>query len=151
MLTRLVYYSESALTSRGQALADELRLLRDTSIRNNSRDGLTGGLVFNGSHFIQVIEGDPGHVITVYSRIFADPRHREVAKIGLMPSSRRAFEDWPMGYADDPRRLDALWSRRGLGGAFHPSRLSAHELVDFVRILIAEAGPPARSDNRLLA
>jgi len=71
----------------------------EVSRRNNTRDGVTGMLLYKDGRFLQILEGDEAKVREIASRIEADPRHDEVTVIfdGKMP---QLFNDWSMGYAN---------------------------------------------------
>lgn len=47
----------------------------------NTQHQVTGILLFNGTHFFQVLEGPLAGVLTVYERICADPKHHNVVEL----------------------------------------------------------------------
>ena len=49
--------------------------LFSTSQRNNSRDGITGFLIFDKTWFVQILEGEKLKVTDTYNRIARDSRH----------------------------------------------------------------------------
>lgn len=65
---------------------------------NNSLDGITGFLMYNGRSFLQVLEGTPSALQDVMTRIKADPRHHELVITEQRPLAARIFPDWTMGY-----------------------------------------------------
>lgn len=46
---------------------------------------------------MQVLEGGRAHVNSLYSRIQADPRHREVQVLHFEEATERCFAGWTMG------------------------------------------------------
>lgn len=79
------------------------------SRQHNNRAGLTGALLFDGSRFCQLIEGEAAEVQPLAERILADPRHDHVRVLcaGPEPSGARRFKGWRTGYAD-PDLFDAV-------------------------------------------
>ena len=84
-LSRLVYYSTNTLRSRGTALQSDLKLILTSAISHNTADGVTGGLVFNRSYFMQVLEGESATVEETFARISEDPRHRKIVLVETKP------------------------------------------------------------------
>ncbi len=77
----------------------DIESIVETSRRNNTRDGVTGMLLYKDGRFLQILEGDEAKVKQIADRIEADPRHAELTVIfdGQMP---QLFTDWSMGYAN---------------------------------------------------
>lgn len=65
----------------------------------NSRNGLTGMLLYVDESFFQILEGDPKTLHDLYSRIEQDKRHTRLIKLIDMPIEKRTFSDWSMGFA----------------------------------------------------
>lgn len=75
-------------------------MLRDivkTSAANNSRQDITGYLLFDGDHFLQILEGPSQAVQETYERIAKDPRHRDIEIVSAKNVPERAFGAWAMG------------------------------------------------------
>lgn len=58
MIHQLVYYSRNTVPGGDRAMLTNLREIVSVSQRNNSRDGVTGFLIFDKTWFIQVLEGE---------------------------------------------------------------------------------------------
>lgn len=69
------------------------------SQRRNGADGVTGILLYNGSNFLQLIEGDAATIDACYARIQRDPRHSGVVTLRDMPIGEREFPEWAMRYS----------------------------------------------------
>jgi hypothetical protein len=136
-LSRLVYYSTYALKSSGNALVADLQLILASAIRNNRDHDVTGGLVFNRSHFVQVLEGDSVSVSQTFARISRDPRHCETVLVEMKPVSARLFGAWSMGYAGKTQLFDSLCKRFGVSGKFDPATMAGDDLVTFVLELVS--------------
>ena len=70
-LTSVTYTSLARLDLQGSDLEDIHRVARD----QNALDGVTGLLVFNGTHFLQIIEGSEKAIEDLIERLRRDPRH----------------------------------------------------------------------------
>ncbi|MBA8794975.1 hypothetical protein FHX74_002603 [Friedmanniella endophytica] len=92
----LTYVSRATTPLTPAQLADLLRVCR----AHNEELGVTGALLYEGGHIMQVLEGDQPTVEALYEVIAQDPRHREVAVVAAGPVSRRQFADWSMGFRD---------------------------------------------------
>ena len=76
--------------------ADDLEAIHRTARNANALDGITGLLIFNGTHFLQIIEGSERAIEDLIERLRKDPRHtgfeiRDRRKIDV-----RSFPDWSM-------------------------------------------------------
>ena len=97
-LIEIVYISEP-----GTALFDDDVIgIIQQSESNNAERGITGVLLYDGEHFLQVLEGEARTVWDTYADILADPRHSNVRTVHEGPIARRMFDRWGMAY----RRID---------------------------------------------
>ncbi|RPD44882.1 BLUF domain-containing protein [Hymenobacter sediminis] len=99
-LHHLIYQS-SAVTPLA---SPELGRLLEQSRRNNQLAGITGVLLYDGSRFMQVLEGPEEAVHAIFSRIEVDCRHTGVQVLADGPSTHRQFPGWSMGLVDDVRQ-----------------------------------------------
>jgi hypothetical protein len=90
----LAYLSSASFPYSDGDLATLLLISR----ANNARVGVTGMLLYRDGQFLQVLEGPEDAVRDRYSRISADPRHRDVHKLMETTVSERQFPEWTMGY-----------------------------------------------------
>ena len=65
---------------------------------NNHRLGITGCLFFHDGEFIQYLEGNQYKVLTLFDKIKADPRHRDVELLSYGEREDRAFATWDMAF-----------------------------------------------------
>lgn len=96
----VVYVSSAVELFTIAGLLDVLEVSR----RNNSRDAISGLLLYKGGNFMQLLEGDEEVVWTAHARISKDPRHRGLMTILKEPIETRLFPDWSMAFGnlDDP-------------------------------------------------
>ena len=91
-LTSLTYTSLARLDLQSSDLEDIHRSAREL----NALDGITGLLVFNGTHFLQIIEGAPDAIDELVDRLRRDPRHSGVEVRAEREVDKRSFPDWSM-------------------------------------------------------
>lgn len=92
---RLIYASRAAeATDRG-----DLRDILAVSREQNPGAGVTGHLLYSGTAFLQVLEGDEAAVRATFARIAVDHRHTEVRVLVDEATPSRAFGTWAMGFA----------------------------------------------------
>ena len=75
MIHQLVYYSRNTVPGGDRQMLTNLREIVSASQRNNSRDGVTGFLIFDKTWFLQILEGERARVTGTYDRIARDARH----------------------------------------------------------------------------
>ena len=76
--------------------ADDLEAIHRTAREANALDGITGLLIFNGTHFLQIIEGVPDAIDELVDRLRRDPRHSGVEIRDEQMVGERSFPDWSM-------------------------------------------------------
>lgn len=95
----LVYVSAATQSYSPQ----ELDALLEKSRHNNTRDGISGMLIYRDGDFLQVLEGPEEAVRTAFARIAKDARHQRIMMLDESRIEQRAFGEWSMGF----RRLNA--------------------------------------------
>lgn len=119
----ILYISELSPTTSPATIAEILVQAR----KQNKLNGITGLLLFDGEHFIQVLEGDREEVLAVMSRIESDARHSGVKRLHEGFIAQRQFQCFGIGYwyVEDESRvlhlgklsgraaMDELLARRG--------------------------------------
>jgi hypothetical protein len=92
---RLLYRSVPNFVDFDESDRDILR----TALRNNPEHGITGYLWRTGDQFFQVLHGPAEAVDTLYSRLMADSRHRDIELLLRAPCGPDTpFGNWSMGY-----------------------------------------------------
>jgi hypothetical protein len=94
-----IVYVSTAIADFGEA--DLLQLLKQAH-GFNERAGITGVLMYGGGRFVQVLEGCPAAVRSLYARIAADPRHGRLEVLADGPVARRDFNGWHMSFSPPP-------------------------------------------------
>ena len=88
--------------------ADALQDLLQVARRNNQALGVTGMLLFTESTFLQVLEGAPAVVRSLYEKIAKDQRHANVLILAEDSIEQRNFGDWSMGFVSDQEEIRDL-------------------------------------------
>jgi Sensors of blue-light using FAD len=85
-------------TSRARLdLSDEdLNDIHQTARHLNVLDGITGLLLFDGSRFLQIVEGPEEAIDNLVERLRRDPRHSALEVRDEREVDRRSFGDWSM-------------------------------------------------------
>lgn len=92
MLKSLTYTSRASLDLE----ASDLEAIHRTARQANALDGVTGLLIFNGTHFLQIIEGVPNAIDELIERLRRDPRHSALEVRDERAIDQRSFPDWSM-------------------------------------------------------
>lgn len=77
MLTTIIYRSHICHNVPFQSIT---AMVADAKVKNNQAD-VTGILLFNGTHFFQLIEGPQESVETLYQHICQDKRHYNIVEL----------------------------------------------------------------------
>lgn len=91
-LTTLTYTSFATL----DLTAADLEAIHRSAREHNAMDGITGLLIFNGTHFLQIIEGVPSAIDELVERLRRDPRHNGLEVRDQRAISERSFGGWSM-------------------------------------------------------
>lgn len=92
----IVYISSATLPVSEAELEQFLQRWRV----NNARYGVTGILLYSSDEgrFMQVIEGEKPAILSLFSKIERDYRHRDLLKLADGSIPKRNFTTWLMGF-----------------------------------------------------
>ena len=90
----MVYASEQAVPFSAAALQE---LVEQSRVRNE-RLGVTAVLIHQHGTFLHGLEGEAANVRALYSRVSADPRHRDVQPLVQIEVGKRLFAGQSMGF-----------------------------------------------------
>lgn len=76
--------------------ADDLDKIHHSAVNLNALDGITGLLVYNGSHFLQIVEGASDAIDDLLERLRRDPRHSDIQVVDETMVDAISFPDWSM-------------------------------------------------------
>ena len=89
-LKTLTYTSRARLDLRDE----DLEAIHQTARHLNALDGISGLLLFDGSRFLQIVEGSEDAVDNLVERLRMDPRHSAFEVRDERVVERRSFPDW---------------------------------------------------------
>ena len=76
--------------------ANDLEAIHRTAREVNALEGITGLLIFNGTHFLQIVEGVPAAIDELVERLRRDARHSGLEIRDERKIEARSFPDWSM-------------------------------------------------------
>ena len=91
-LKSLTYTSFARLDLRDDDIVAIHRAARET----NALNGVSGLLIFNGTHFLQIIEGPTASINELLARLREDPRHHQLEVRDERIVTERQFPGWSM-------------------------------------------------------
>lgn len=77
---------------------DNMKTLLEVARNHNYEYGITGILLFDGTYFMQLIEGETKFINDLYERLLQDNRHEKVCLESYSPVKKRLFSEWDMEY-----------------------------------------------------
>ena len=115
---QLIY---SSVPADGLQESEVMEILRQSQVRNYELQ-ISGLLLYDGGHFLQLLEGPHDAVLKLFERIAADPRHHHVDVVHESPIVAPLMATWAMAYCspqadqlrtpDDSFVLDAELARK---------------------------------------
>ena len=76
--------------------ADQLSGIERTATARNREANVSGLLIYNGTNFVQLLEGEEGMVSATMDRIRQDPRHTNIHVLRHSGVRERECPDWAM-------------------------------------------------------
>ncbi|GAA0855810.1 BLUF domain-containing protein [Aliiglaciecola litoralis] len=91
-LARLIYLSDSNEVITWKLVKDILSVAQE----NNKLQNITGILLSQGLHFLQVLEGEELDIQELYTHIKNDRRHGNLQLLSCESIDQRQFGEWSM-------------------------------------------------------
>jgi hypothetical protein len=79
--------------------AGDLEAIHRTARDINALEGVTGLLIYNGTHFLQIVEGAEDAIDGLVERLRRDPRHSGLEVRDERRVEQRSFPGWSMELA----------------------------------------------------
>lgn len=95
----VVYVSEASDALRGDLLglrSGKLQELVDDATRFNRDAGVSGVLLFDGTRFVQYLEGPPDGLDVAFSRVLGASSHHDLIELQRGTIKDRRLPYWPM-------------------------------------------------------
>ncbi|WP_164857082.1 BLUF domain-containing protein [Sphingomonas crocodyli] len=133
-LMSLLYISSSTMTVEDAPY--EVARIAAASRAHNPTVDITGALLFTGTHFAQILEGEEEAVDALLAKLHADPRHRDLQVVQRGPIAMRRCAGWNMAYSGSSTGV-ASYVMRVLDAADDEARAKAAKalanlMVEFV-------------------
>lgn len=119
-MTRLIYTSIAA----PDTTFETLKAILEVSVRTNQEHQVTGMLIFNGTYFMQCIEGPSAAIEQLMANILADPRHHDIVIVGTEKMQKRYFPQWTMGYLNHERLIGDILRLYTGEATFQPEKMN---------------------------
>jgi len=104
-LYQLVYKSNVSEAFDASKIDEFLAIIQST----NKQLGITGLLIFDGEHFLQVLEGQYNVISKLMTSIQRDNRHNHVVTLLKESIPKREYEQWAMQFlAKGPESMDKI-------------------------------------------
>jgi len=84
--------------TRSPLSEEEIVAILMQSRANNTRNGVTGALLYERGRFVQILEGDEERVLRLYRTISRDQRHGDIHELSRQVVQTRQFPQWTMGF-----------------------------------------------------
>lgn len=123
-LTRIIYCSE--LSGVGE---DDIKAILEVSRKNNEQQAISGMLLFNGTYFLQCLEGGRRAVNETYQRIMRDERHAHPVLLAYEEIVQRSFGDWQMAYVPWTKEVRNIIRTFSVSDEFNPYQLRGQSAV----------------------
>lgn len=108
------------------------------STEKNQALSITGGLIFTGQHFAQVLEG-PSHNVEVLMRsIGRDQRHADIQIVAQFAIEARRFPKWTLAYAGSSRFVSGHITRLITGANSAEPVGRATWLIELMEAFVAD-------------
>jgi len=137
-LSSLLYVSHSIIPeSEAEVVSKQIVA---TAVAQNPVFGLTGALLFTGTHFAQVLEGEKEAIDKLMENIRGDARHEQVRVVDQGPLAQRRFKDWSMAYSGPSVFVSRYVTRLMKDTSLSAQRDGADWLNQLIREFAADPG-----------
>lgn len=133
---KIVYCSRNSIGASPDVQDEQLKSILDASRNNNSRDQITGALLFNSNSFAQVLEGPQKAIERTFEMIQRDQRHSQVTVLENGKADSRMFPEWAMAHVLPQSEKQAEGIAAVLDFAFLNPSHSGREVLDLMKTLV---------------
>lgn len=141
---RILYCSRNVVNSSSGTEEQEIAQILAKSRVNNSKNGITGALLFNSGFFAQVLEGPLDAVDQTFERIQRDMRHDEIIVLECGNVPVRDFPEWSMAYAATEGGDTSRFAEMSLAKLLEHQSTAAEAVGGLLRSLVLQdEGVPA--------
>ncbi|NVJ96910.1 MAG: BLUF domain-containing protein [Alphaproteobacteria bacterium] len=130
MLYHLLYISDF----KDDGTYDMDAIVQSSKVYNKNHH-ITGALWFDGTTFVQMLEGGRAALSAVLGRIMRSDVHQNFEIVFFEPAPERIFSDWSMAYYHASKDEIDVVKKFSVGEGFSPRTMSASSLITFMRYL----------------
>jgi hypothetical protein len=134
----ILYCSRNLVAGGPDQQDEEINHILRTSRVNNSRQNVTGALLFSSGYFAQVLEGPQSAIEQTFERIQRDPRHGDVTILQGESRKQRSFPEWSMAHVQTPNQAQAAGVAEALDLAMANPGAANGEVMDLLRSLVIQ-------------
>lgn len=127
-LKQLIYAS----SKNGDYSIFELNNLLKASAKRNKDNEISGYIVTDGQHFLQVIEGEEDKVNRLYKKISRNKKHTNINFIGSKQIKYRSFKKWNLGYIVEKKVIIDFLFKKANKRLFLPQQYDYDFALEFL-------------------
>lgn len=132
-----MYLSRPTFSFTQNSIQDEIGSILNKARKNNPELEITGCLMFTNKCFLQVLEGPPEKVQTIFEQISADPRHHDIVIVDRHTIESRRFNNWSMALIENSQSNETAMNEI-LGGSYeHITKVSVNKIIDFMEAALS--------------
>lgn len=131
IILRLTYISRY----NNQNENGEVKRILAQAQQNNSRNGITGALVFNHNYFLQSIEGARPAINELLRKLVMDDRHFSLQVIECREVDQRRWNKWSMRYLTPTEQNKQNALKFSTGTEFNPYLMSTNQIMMLIDML----------------
>ena len=132
MLIRMLYVS----TAVGPITTTVTGTILRSAQAFNADHGITGVLCQGQGVYLQVLEGKRSDINTLYGRIAADKRHKDVQLMAFEDITHRRYGAWAMAHVD-LNAADTVLALKDSDAQFDPYAATSEKVMARIDALIA--------------
>lgn len=137
-LFRILYCSRNLTGDISGPQSASLSQILETARKNNSKQNVTGALLYSSGYFAQVLEGPKNSIEQVFERIQRDPRHGDVTVLECSGIGVRDFPEWSMAQVQPASEVQSADAISALHDAFGNPGESGRGVLDLLRTLVVQ-------------
>ena len=137
-LLQLLYCSRNCISGTPAETAEHVATILASAQANNSRAGVTGGLLFNTVFFAQVLEGPSEQVERIFEQIQRDPRHSDLTVLQSKLVDSRDFPEWSMAFAGTVSEASHPLISASVAAAIANPSIAGKQVLELLRSLVIQ-------------
>lgn len=133
----MLYHMISISSLSTKSPSDTDKMVQDARDYNR-KVYVTGALWFDGTTFVQILEGGRAAISGALARILQSESHVDFELVAFEPAPERLFSEWSMAYFHGSDHEQDIVAKFSVDDKFRPREMSAQSLIAFMRYLEME-------------